>query len=195
MVLFSLFHYYLPLKKRGVALHLNKLESTPPMNVLCKVSLKLIQWFWKRRFLKFCQCNLISLLSALGKRHGPSFEQTWILVIKECFVPSLFEIAPVVLEKKIKTWRISNDIDNDDNNDVQQTSFDQKSSLEQLPKGQKVFTNAKSKTMHIKTYKRSKGHIGHMRKPRISFLKIAWSSFKKKLNHLYSRGCSTSVWL
>ena len=117
-----------------MALHLNKLKSTPPMNVLCKVSLKLAQWFWKRRFFKFCQCNSISLLSPLGKRHGPSFEQTWFLVIKEFFLPSLFEIAPVVLEKKIKTWRIYNDIDHDDNDDMQHTNFDQTSSLEPIAK-------------------------------------------------------------
>ena len=41
---FSLFHNYLPLEKFG-ALHLNKLESHSPMDVLCQVWLKLAQWF------------------------------------------------------------------------------------------------------------------------------------------------------
>ena len=45
-----LFHFYLPFKK-GVALHLNKLESPPPKDALCQVWLKLAQWFWTRRFL------------------------------------------------------------------------------------------------------------------------------------------------
>ena len=39
-----------------------------------------------------------------------------------CFVPSLVEIGPVVLEKKMKMWKV---YDND-NDDGQQTDFDQK---------------------------------------------------------------------
>ena len=52
------------------------------------------------------------------------------------FVPSLVEIGPVVLEKKMKMWKVyDDDDDNDDNadnddNDGQRTNFDQKSSLE-----------------------------------------------------------------
>ena len=42
-----LFRYYLPLEK-GVALHLNKFEFPPPKDALCKVWLKLAQWFWRR---------------------------------------------------------------------------------------------------------------------------------------------------
>ena len=48
---------------------------------LCKVWLKLAQWFWKRRYLNFINVfmlMLISLLSPLGKGCGPSFEQTCI---------------------------------------------------------------------------------------------------------------------
>ena len=52
------------------------------------------------------------------------------------FVPSLVEIDPVVLEKKMKMWKVydnnNNDANNDDNDDGQQTNFDQKSSLEPL---------------------------------------------------------------
>ena len=33
------------------------------------------------------------------KRWGSSFEQTWIPFTEECFVPSLVEFGPVVLEK------------------------------------------------------------------------------------------------
>ena len=46
---FSLFRYYLPLEK-GKALYLNKLESRLPKDALCKVWLKLAQWFWRRRW-------------------------------------------------------------------------------------------------------------------------------------------------
>ena len=98
---FTLFRNYLPLEKGG-ALHLNKPESPSPKNALCQVWLKLAQWFWKRRFFKFCQCVFaISYLSPLGKGRGPSFEQTWIPFTQEPFVPSLVEIGSVVLEKKI----------------------------------------------------------------------------------------------
>ena len=74
------------------------------------------------------------LLSPFGKGRDPSFEQTWIPFTQGCFVPSLIEIGPVVLEKKMKMWKVydNDDNDNDDNddNDGQRTNFDQKSSLE-----------------------------------------------------------------
>ena len=44
---FSLFRNYLPLEK-GVALHLNKLESSLPKGALCHVWLKLALWFWRK---------------------------------------------------------------------------------------------------------------------------------------------------
>ena len=42
------------------------------------------------------------------KRKGPSFEQTWVLIIQKCFVPSLVEISLVVLEKMIFKFRQCN---------------------------------------------------------------------------------------
>ena len=61
----------------------------------------------------------------------------WIPLTQRCFLSSLVEIGPVVLEKKIKMWKVydnnanSDDEDNnDDNDDRQRTNFDQKSSLE-----------------------------------------------------------------
>ena len=41
-----------------------------------------------------------------GKERGPAFEQTWIPSTKGCFVPSLVEIGLVVLEKKLKMWKV-----------------------------------------------------------------------------------------
>ena len=46
---FLLFPNYLPLKK-GVTLHLNKLESHSPKDAMCQVWLKLVKWFLKSRF-------------------------------------------------------------------------------------------------------------------------------------------------
>ena len=46
-------------------------------------------------------------------------------------MPSLVEIGPLVLEKKMKMWKVYDDDDDDnDDNDGQGTNFDQKSSLE-----------------------------------------------------------------
>ena len=55
-------------------------------------------------------------------------------------MPNLIEIGQVVLEKKMKMWKVydnaNNDDDNannnDDDNDGQRSNFDQKSSLEPL---------------------------------------------------------------
>ena len=58
------------------------------------------------------------------------FEQTWIPFTQGCFVPSLVEIGQVVLEKKMKKWKVyDNDNNNDNNNDDdgQRTIFFQKS--------------------------------------------------------------------
>ena len=49
---------------------------------------------------------LLFLLSSLEKGRGPSFEQTWIPFTQGYFVPSLVEIDPVVLEKKMKMWKV-----------------------------------------------------------------------------------------
>ena len=47
--LFLLFPNYLPFGK-GVAIHLNNLESPSPKDALSQVWLKLAQWFWRRRW-------------------------------------------------------------------------------------------------------------------------------------------------
>ena len=47
IIVFSLFRNYLPLEE-DVALHLNKLESPSPKEVLSQVWLKLAKWFWRR---------------------------------------------------------------------------------------------------------------------------------------------------
>ena len=56
----------------------------------------------KKKIFKCCQCIFaISLSSSLEKGWGHSFEQAWVLITQECFVPSLVVIGPVILEKKI----------------------------------------------------------------------------------------------
>ena len=48
----------------------------------------------------------ISLLSSHGRGRSPSLAHTWIPFTKGCFVPSSIEIGTVVLEKKIKMWKV-----------------------------------------------------------------------------------------
>ena len=99
--LFLIFCTYLPFEK-GMTLHLKKkIESSSPKDALCQVWLKLDQWFWRRRFFCFQFIFTISQLSPPWEGLGSLFEQTWILSTQGCFVPSLVEIVPVDLEKKI----------------------------------------------------------------------------------------------
>ena len=49
---FLLFRNNLPFEKSG-ALHLNKVESPSPKDALWQVWLKLVLWFWRRKFLNF----------------------------------------------------------------------------------------------------------------------------------------------
>ena len=116
---FTVIPYYLPLE-RDVALHLNKLEFPSPKDALCQIQMfKLAQSFW-RSFL-----NLVNVFSILLV----SIWKIWIPFIQGCIVPSLVEIDPVVLEKKMKVWKVydnnndANDDDDDDNDDGQRTNF------------------------------------------------------------------------
>ena len=70
-----------------------KIESPSSKDALCKVGLKLVQWL--TRFLNFA----FSLVSLLGKGCDLLLEQTRIPINQECFVSSLVDISPVVLEK------------------------------------------------------------------------------------------------
>ena len=59
-----------------------------------------------KKILKYPQCIfVISLLSFLGNRRGFSLEQSWIPLTQGCFVPSLVEINPLVIVKKILKYR------------------------------------------------------------------------------------------
>ena len=115
-------NYYL-LYENEMVLHLNKLESPSPKDALC-VWLKLTQRFWRRRFLNSLMYFCYIVITPLGKGRGPLFEQIWIPFTQRCIVPSLVEIGPVVLEKKMKTWKVYY------NKLWQQTNFDLESSLE-----------------------------------------------------------------
>ena len=129
---------------------MNKLEFPSPKNILSQDWLKLAQWFWRRRFLKFHRCIFVFLVMVSPwKRAWPftwtnlnslhprmlclvdiglvvletkifnnfvnlvllfrnclPFELTWIPFTQGCFVPSLVEIGPVVLEKRMKMWKV-----------------------------------------------------------------------------------------
>ena len=60
----------------------------------------------EKKIFKFRQCIfVISSLSNLGKGHGPTFKDNWILSPQRCPVPSLVEIGLVVLRKKVFKFR------------------------------------------------------------------------------------------
>ena len=67
------------------------------------------------------------IIISLCKRAGPFIEQTWIPFTQGYFLPSLVEIGPVVLEKKMKIYRQT-----DGRTNRRRMTGDQKSSLELL---------------------------------------------------------------
>lgn len=50
-------------------------------------------------------------LSPAERGQGPSFLQTWIPFIQYlgCLVPSMVKMGPVVLDKKLKMWKVYRD--------------------------------------------------------------------------------------
>ena len=112
----------------------------------------------KKKIFKVGQCIFaISLLSPLGKGRGPSFEQTWIRITQGCFVPSLAVIGPLVLEKKMKMWKVYRQTDRqtdgqtDGRTDWLRTTGEQKTSLELSAWGAK---NDNDRQSHIKEIKK-----------------------------------------
>ena len=81
--------------------HLKTLESPSPKDALCQDWLKLAQWLWRRRFFNFV--NVFSLFrNYLPLEKGRALHLNNLeSLIQGYFVPSLVEIGPVVLEKKI----------------------------------------------------------------------------------------------
>ena len=95
-----LFRYYLPLKK-AVALHLNKLESPLPKDVCAKFG-----WNWpsgsrEGDFLKILWIQIYYFaITSTWRRAWPFIWTILNSLYPSIFLPSLFEIGPVVLERK-----------------------------------------------------------------------------------------------
>ena len=68
------------------------------------------------------RCFAVSLLSPLRK-WCDSFKETRIPFTQRRFVSNLVEIYPVVLEKKMKMWKVYDNDDDNDNDDGQWTNF------------------------------------------------------------------------
>ena len=101
---FSLF--WCLLLENSATLHLNKIESPSPKDAFYQVWLKLAQWNFVYVFLLFRYYHL-------------SF-WAWPFVftnLNPLFVPSLVEIGPLVLETKIKMWKVKDNINHDNNDD------------------------------------------------------------------------------
>ena len=97
---FSLFRNYFSLGK-GIALHLNKFEFPSPMDALCKVWLKLVQWFLRRKFVNFSSLYFRYFLII------SPWKGTWPCIWTNLnpLHPSLVSIGPGVLKKKIFKFR------------------------------------------------------------------------------------------
>ena len=67
---------------------------------------KLVHWFLRRCINIVNVFFAISLSSPLGKGRGSSFGHSWIALMQGCIVPSLDEIVRVVLEKRMKIWKV-----------------------------------------------------------------------------------------
>ena len=89
-----------------------------------------------KKILKFLQCIFaILLLSPLGKECDPSFELGEIPQVSwktahSNNAKSNLNPTPVVLEKKVKMWKVYDNNNNNNNREWQWTNLDQKSSLE-----------------------------------------------------------------
>ena len=85
-----------------IFLHLNDLEYPSQQAALCQVRLKLAQWFWRRSFSNFVIVFYLFCYH-LPLENGMSF--TWTDLNSHhprMLMSSLVEIAPVVLEEKMK---------------------------------------------------------------------------------------------
>ena len=91
-------------------------------------------WNWPCGSGDFINVFFLLIRNYLPLEKGvPLYEQTWIPITQGHFVLSLVEIGLVVLEKKMKMWKVYNNFNDDDdhnNKDGQRTNWDQKSSLE-----------------------------------------------------------------
>ena len=96
-----------PWKRPGPFIWINLNRLHPRMFCANLVEIGPVHVVLEKMIFVFCQYIFtLSLLSPLGKGCGTSFVQIWIPFTKKCFVSSLVEIGPVVLEKKKKMWKV-----------------------------------------------------------------------------------------
>ena len=102
---FSYFTIIFPWKRMWtfIWINLNPLHQT----MLCAILVEIGVWFWRRILFKFVNIFfLFPYYLPLQKGHGPSFEKILIPFTQGCFVSSLVEIGPMVLEKKMKMSKV-----------------------------------------------------------------------------------------
>ena len=102
--------------KKGMALHLNKLESPPPKNALCQCWLKLAQWFWEEDFF-FNFVNVFSLFrNYLPLDEGVALHMNKLESSshKDALCQVWLKLAQLIWRRRWKCEK--NDNDDDDNN-------------------------------------------------------------------------------
>ena len=130
----SIFIYYFPIISplgRAGPFIWTKINPLHP-GILCACLVEIGPVFLEKKIFKSCQfIFIISQLSPLWEGRGPSFEQTWMPFTQGYFVPSLVEVGPVVLEKKMKMGKVYRQTDGrTDGWTDRRTTGDQKSSPE-----------------------------------------------------------------
>ena len=102
------FHYFLiisPWKRAGPFIWTN-LNPFHPRMLCAKFGLNWTSGSGEEDFLISSMYFHYFVIISPWKGQGPSFEQTWISFTQGCFMPSLVEIGKVVLEKKMKMWKV-----------------------------------------------------------------------------------------
>ena len=122
---FSLFRNYFPWKKALPFIWTN-LNLLRPRILCAKFGKNWPGGSWEEDFLILSMYFRYFVIISAWKRTWSSFVQTWIPSTYGCFVPSLIEIGPLVLEKKVKMWKVYNNHDNN-KDEGKRTNFDQKS--------------------------------------------------------------------
>ena len=121
------FHYFeiiSPWKRGGPFIWTNLNPFYPRMLSLIEIGPAVLE---KKIFLISSMYFHYFVIISPWKRAGPSFEQTWIPFTQGCFVPSLVEIGPVVLETEDENVK---SLQTDGQTDRRRTIGDQKTSLE-----------------------------------------------------------------
>ena len=102
------FRYFIiiSLLKRAWPFIWTNLNPLHPSMLCVKSGLKLALWFWRRWIFNFVKLFCYFIIISPWKRVWPFTWKNLNPTTQGCFLPSLVEIGPLVLEKKMKMWKV-----------------------------------------------------------------------------------------